>query len=154
MFKSQNFGIRTVVGALALALSAMSILSPAQAVPTQGGTEGRIFTSNMELGSVLTGNFANPVGVETVFWQEAGSQVDSVSSTLTRVAWSSDQNEAPISSALYHKVFIADVALTAGTITQVSFTEGISALTSDPANERFYATAGAELWAFNSDGSN
>ncbi|MEY3278790.1 MAG: hypothetical protein RLZZ426_1276, partial [Actinomycetota bacterium] len=132
---------------------AVSILSPAHAASSQGGTAGRIFTSNMSHGAVYTGDFATPVGVETIFWQEAGSEVDSVASTLTRIAWSGDQGGVPDSSALKNKVLIADVALTAGAITEVSFTAGISALTSDPANERFYATVGAELWAFDSDGT-
>jgi hypothetical protein len=105
-------------------------------------------------GAIYLGDFGNPPTEKTVFWQQAGSKVNMVAVTDSRIAWGAYNfgSDGPLKG----KILISDVAQKAGVVTTVTIpgSPDISSISADYFGERFYATTSlGDIYSVKSDGT-
>jgi LPXTG-motif cell wall-anchored protein len=133
-------------------VSSLAVSGAALATPTsQGGPDGVLFMSEASDGTIYVGDFLNPPTAKSEFWHSAGSMVDEVAVTATRIGWSSFMGSAELTG----KVLISDLGTTAGTVTSVDVPGSgtISALAASVQDETFYAVRNDNIYVIPSDGS-
>lgn len=151
------FSIKKVAISITLLVSyTLSLTSAAFAAApdpnVQGGAHGVMYITESTDGAIYVGDFESSPTAKTVFWQQAGTNVDEVAVTQSRIAWTSKNINSPLRS----KIYISKVGTTAGTITTVTIPGNVVVvgLGADYFNERFYAaTSDGKLYSVNGDGT-